>query len=332
VSNNILFANSQCNGIFRSTDSGISWTAIDSGINVECFQNLFAEGDTLYGMTDPPNIFRSTNNGDIWEMIDSALPNTVSQYSLIDISGKNIAVEEPTNPDTALYFLFSSDGGDSWSQPANPDLISGYSWNAIFIKDTTIFFAERNRLYRSRGFSFNWELLPGDTETFWAFASKGNAIFGAAQDEGVFMSTDDGDTWIEESDGLDGILNNRVQSLVVVGNTLYAATDSGTYMADISAFSSVSQTPLIESTSAIIVTPNPAPGTAWLKVNSDANHFEITVSDPLGRVIALPISIEMRDAQEQLIPIDLRESPPGVYFVRVLFSTGEIRTSKFVME
>ncbi len=135
------------NGMFRSTNAGITWTPINSGlgtisrintiaiqpdpVELQLAQELIAvteAGQHAHGATIPvlligvlksggPNLFRSTDLGDSWSEATAGLASTTSEVTSI--------VFDPSDPLVAYAALNSGgvfksvDGGLSWSDANN---------------------------------------------------------------------------------------------------------------------------------------------------------------------------------------------------------------------
>lgn len=62
-----LFAASDVNGIFRSTDYGVSWKSV--GLNYQMIRSMtIIDSTILVGMNDSGKVYISTNNGNSWEL------------------------------------------------------------------------------------------------------------------------------------------------------------------------------------------------------------------------------------------------------------------------
>ena len=107
-----IFAATREGGVFLSTDNGVSWTAVNSGlpkkIDVQC---LAASGTNIFAGTVEHGVFLSTNNGASWTAINSGLPAKSSIFSLA-VSGTNLfAVAGAKQPSVFL----STDNGMNWT-------------------------------------------------------------------------------------------------------------------------------------------------------------------------------------------------------------------------
>lgn len=101
VHDGTLFAGTYDQGIFRSTDSGSSWTAANNGLVGLSVGAIAAMGTLLFSSTDS-GFFRSEDNGDSWVSIGSGIGFITLAFANDTIWG-------------AHYAAFrSTDNGDSW--------------------------------------------------------------------------------------------------------------------------------------------------------------------------------------------------------------------------
>ena len=68
---------SSYDGVFRSMDSGETWTSIDAGLPDGYIGMQLVDGTTLYG-TNSHGIFRLTHGSDSWERIAPIQHNIMS--------------------------------------------------------------------------------------------------------------------------------------------------------------------------------------------------------------------------------------------------------------
>ena len=116
-------------GVFRSPDSGRSWTS--SGMKGECITALAVSPHhpgTLYAGTKPAYLYRSDDGGKSWRELENfrRIPNRWWWFSPADPPGWQayvIAITlSPTDPDLILAgvelgaVVRSEDGGQTWSR------------------------------------------------------------------------------------------------------------------------------------------------------------------------------------------------------------------------
>ena len=143
---------------------------------------------------DPPGVYRTTDGGVTWQRASDGLGENVSIAGL---------VFDPQNAGLA----FAGDGG-------------------VGI------------LYRSRDGGVNWQEVPGFRELLsensaigelYATVERGRTVFYACtRFNGVFRSTNGGNSWQQLNDGLGGEAS-RARELVQFDGQLYVGTHAGLY-------------------------------------------------------------------------------------------------------
>jgi photosystem II stability/assembly factor-like uncharacterized protein len=193
VKGNALFAGTYGGGVFRSTDTGATWSAVNEGLSNTYVLSLAGKGANLFAGTQLGGAFRSIDTNVIWTPSNTGLPANSTVYSL-EISGTDVFA----GTDSGVYR--SADNGTTWNKS---------------------------------NFGLPMVIPPGDTiSTHYfqvnAFAKIGTNLF-AGTDLGVFLSINNGASWSEVDTGLtDPYLLTQgtlgVISLAVCGANLYAGT------------------------------------------------------------------------------------------------------------
>jgi len=120
TSNDHLFAVNRDSGIFRSTNNGTTWTAVNSGITNLDIRALVVNVDgSIYAGGD--GVFRSTNNGSLWISVKTGL-----QYYVYDLAVNSSG------------HLFAASGGSVGSGGVYQSTNSGVNWTNIGLKDTNV--------------------------------------------------------------------------------------------------------------------------------------------------------------------------------------------------
>jgi photosystem II stability/assembly factor-like uncharacterized protein len=358
--------NDTSGSVYRSSNNGMTWMRASSGLpNTEFnkiqFTAVSCSGNNCYLGTDQ-GVYRSTNNGDSWFVSSEGLPPSTAptRPTIYGFTTAGNYVFAAT--DDGVYR--SSDDGSSW-------LLTHY-WRqppayCLLTNNATVFAGTYWGVYRTTDFGDSWvhldtilpeikidamaingnTLFAGDsrstdggntwvpyTNFFWGFNSltvSGGILYGGTG-EGVFLSSDNGDTWVQENDGLPSSPSSppNVTSLVIARNVAFAGTPAGLYYADLTGSLSVNPVPIGPSFS-IQVFPNPLTSSATMHY-SLTQEAEITISifDLLGREVMKPISGELQAAGEHEALTDMRHLAPGIYECR-LNAGGYIRSTKIVL-
>jgi len=178
----ILFAGGD-GGVFRSTDSGTNWTAVNNGLTnkiVDCFAVI---GANLFVATFDGKIYHSIDNGTNWTAVYTVTIKNVQEI-ILAASGTNLFV----GADSSLFL--STNNGASWT-------------------DETIG-------------------LIGPYNFMESLAVSGSSLLAGTDSGGVFRSTDNGTSWTASSNGLKNTIGD--DALAVNGSNLFITTDVGVYL------------------------------------------------------------------------------------------------------
>ena len=108
VSGTNIFAGIYGNGVFRSTDKGLSWTAASAGLPYTSGYTLAISGTNLFAGTAAAGVFLSTDSGMSWTGVNSGLTNTV--VVTLAVSEENI--------------FAGTSGGGVWRRPLSQMIAS----------------------------------------------------------------------------------------------------------------------------------------------------------------------------------------------------------------
>lgn len=244
----IIYMGTVADGIYRSTNGGMTWVAANGGIPSEDYDyvvNLDVSPDNplhVVAALDIGRMYYSTNGGDSWAMV-------------LDLNEAWQDVTFVPTDDSTVWAISdyrlhkSTDGGATWTIPTVTGLpVGGGNWKyalavhptdplKLYVSSTN---ATAGGLYRSTDGGATWEPLPTGLPTdarindIWIDPTTPDTLLIAANRPvfgqpvptgyGVYRSTNGGDSWAPLNDGLDHL---AVQQLSGVGETVYATTTFG---------------------------------------------------------------------------------------------------------
>jgi hypothetical protein len=323
VSGSNIFVGTSGDGMFRSTNNGLSWAPANSGLvglEFPAFaisgSNLYAgsegegvflsvnngtswsalapltnqfvfalavSGSDLYAGVDGGGVFRSTNNGISWTNSTSGMTNT--RVTSLAISGTNLLAG--TFGGAGIYL--STNNGITWTALNNG--LSNTDVQTININPSLpgyIFAGTANGAFYSTNNGASWNAINnGLTDTYiHAFAFSGTTIFAGTDMEGVFRSTNLGASWTAMNQG---ITNTTVWVLTASGSNLYAGTNgSGVFKRPLSELVAVQEitSELPEQYKLSQNYPNPFNPTTNIKFSiAKAGNVNIAVYDVNGRKV-----------------------------------------------
>jgi len=214
-----LFAGVDPGGVFRSSDQGRTWTAVNSGLtgSDRFIVALAASGADLFAATSLRNVYRSTDQGESWTSVSSGLP--LATFRSLTVSSSNLFLG------TVSGVYRSTDRGQNWRQVAlglgNRDV------SAFAVSDNNLYAGTRGAgAFVSANQGDSWtEINSGLTNrTILSLVVSGANLFAGTSGGGVFRSTDQGQNWTAVNSGL---TNLTVGSLAVNGANLIAGTSGG---------------------------------------------------------------------------------------------------------
>jgi photosystem II stability/assembly factor-like uncharacterized protein len=230
-----VYAGTDANGLYRSTNDGLSWSSVKPGpsttsvITLAVFRSGTSGTVSIFAGTGSGGVFRSTDHGANW--MDVRLPTsggTVMSFASIDSMDRTIVLAGMGG--AGVYR--STDNGTTWNA-ANTGLGVPIAINALMsVTDSTgavKVFAGANGpnggIFVSTNNGLTWATSNAGIagNYVYSLATMGTAFFAGTNQGTVYRSVDNGKTWTKASTGITS--GDIVRSLVAVGSTLYATTD-----------------------------------------------------------------------------------------------------------
>ncbi len=202
--------------VYRSDDSGITWTKVKQCYGGE--GDLKSFGTTLFGLTDGGG-YRSVDSGITWIPLNDYFPNVRNQDQFLAISDTNIMYSANANHDAGIYI--SSDTGKTWNYNFGTDFPH---YSIVNTSKDLITFAS-NSLYRSTDDGLSWTEQFNLSQTFSLIASHDQYLF-AGGVGGVYRSSNNGMTW-SDIDTIPGAMSSS--PVWFTNNTLFT-NSSGRFL------------------------------------------------------------------------------------------------------
>jgi len=217
------------NGVFRTVDGGLSWSASSDGMGRLFVKALVihpADPDRLFAATADDGLYRSLDRGGSWAPFGTGLP--------ADLQSLAIARTDPTvlYAGTSWDSLFKSiDGGITWHL-ANAGLPAG---RAVFLIEvdpsdpSTVYAYLWGGLYKSTDGGTTWLQLAMSQviSVLRVDPLQTNVLYAGTRLNGLWKSTNGGNTW---SGPISGLGSGGVRGLAldpVDPGVLYAGTVDG---------------------------------------------------------------------------------------------------------
>jgi photosystem II stability/assembly factor-like uncharacterized protein len=203
--------------LFRSTDSGSTWTPLQPEMPPPCVgASLHAIGTNLFVHDSRRGAFISSDTGKSWSSISAGLPLASYHLNLIGSLGTTLFANADNFMGDYIHKAFrSTDNSASW-QELDPQ--KEFENTTYFIKviNGSVFIGNNGGIFRSNDNGVSWEkVLQSPYQA--SLTAIGRTIL-AGTYKGVFRSDDNGITWILTSKDT----TNPVTGLAALDTALFA--------------------------------------------------------------------------------------------------------------
>jgi photosystem II stability/assembly factor-like uncharacterized protein len=226
-----LYIGTDGGGVFRSTNRGGNWTAINTGLKATYVPAMAIDPTnttTLYASA-AGRVYKSANGGSNWTEINPGLTGTGITALAID----------PVNTMTLYAGTWSGvyksyNGGTNWTK-ISTSLAEGYV-NTLAIDPVTtntIYVGTDDGIFNSTNGGTDWTDISigqavGNVNTLAIDPVTTNKIY-VGTDGGMFKSIDGGTNWTAINTGLTGTYVGAIAIDPVTTNTIYASVDDEVY-------------------------------------------------------------------------------------------------------
>ena len=203
--------------LYRSSNGGASWTQFPrrhplkyNGVN-----SIARAGDTVYVGLGQTGVYRSTDGGQSWIPSSTGIVNSIVE----DVAGLNGAVYA-----TDRYNLTRSiDGGISW-ETIHDGLPGNNSVDRLVVSDGTLYATVgglAGPVYQWQESTATWLQVASDARlgSINTLTIRGETFYAGTYEDGVFGSSDGGETWTDL-----GLHGKNIYALAVRGKEIYAGT------------------------------------------------------------------------------------------------------------
>lgn len=247
-------------GIYRSTDAGANFNLESGTTNYMSMEFKPGDPNTVYAGTSGGSIFRSTNNGQSWSQITSGLPSSTNVgrvelavsadnaeyvYALFAANDNGFyGLYQSTNSGTAFSLRSDSPNLLGWDTDGNDSGGQGWYDLSLSVDPTNV-----NRVtvggvnvWQSTNGGSSWTLVAhwyGGGGADYVHADQHKLTYSptgtlfSGNDGGIYYTTNNGNTWIDISDGLHITQYYRLGTSAQNANlVICGAQDNGTHLTD----------------------------------------------------------------------------------------------------
>ena len=224
-----VYAGTYGSGVFRSDDSGDSWTTVNEGLTDRKVCALLAVNeDTVFTGTAESGIFRTMDGGDTWVEINTGLTNTT--VGGLAVIGNTIYAG------MSERLVYSVNGGESWQPVKFSSIPSEYLISTLSVSEGELYIGAIRFAPQDQGgvvggvFRLDEEnnaldevIVNRDLTGIQCMEIVDTTLYIGTQRDGIFQWEKGADPWAI-SRGLNGYL---ITALSVNGENIYAGTEDG---------------------------------------------------------------------------------------------------------
>lgn len=363
--NGNLYAGLGGGGVYTSQDSGITWTAVNNGIQfggayvfslTEHNDSIYAGGFGEVSFTDNGGASWSLLNLNLWlnsyvyavTVKDSYIFAGVGHDTSNGVYRKHVSGTAwtlmnsglPANIGVNAFAVNGNDlfagtdsgvyvstsNGASWSWMSN-GITQGLAVKALIILNGNIIAGTTNGIFFSSNGGSSWSSAAGLLPNSYvtSFTTDGATVV-AGTHESAFYSGDNGANWIQISNGLGGTMS--FFSLTSLGGYVFAGTGAGIASSNsVFRFAYSDVTAVEENSDAAewTVFPNPFAGEATLRTSVPMKQATLTITNGVGQVVR-----QMSNLSGNTVVLSRNGLESGLYFVR-LQNGGSVVTGRLVV-
>jgi hypothetical protein len=226
VKDSIIFVGSMGNGVYKSTDDGITWTAASTGLyyvsgHYVGVYALAVKGNNIFAGTYNFGVYVSSDNGANW----SAVNNGITDLMITSFTVHDSMIYTGTRNGGGVFR--SADNGANWTAVNNG--ITNTYIRSLAASDSNIYAGTSwwdGRAYRSNDNGANWITINNglcDTDII-ALAVHGNDMFAGTKGMGVYHSNDNGTSWVVANNGMNDFI--AVWAFAFYGSNIIAGVNT----------------------------------------------------------------------------------------------------------
>ncbi len=230
VSGANLFAGTQSNGVYRSSDNGATWTSVNTGLPNPSIVSLSVVGPNVYAGTGGSGLYVTNNNGANWMVAGSGIPLQRGVYT-VSASGPYLLA----GTDAGLYN--STDGGANWTVGGKGFDPPTLSVNSLLALGNTVYAGTISGFYVSTNNGGNWTpantgLANGLALNILSLLQRGGMLYAGTFD-GVYSTSLSNLNWTKLNTGnpsgqpIYGVAGDTNYLFANNPSTVYFSVDGG---------------------------------------------------------------------------------------------------------
>jgi photosystem II stability/assembly factor-like uncharacterized protein len=319
--------------LLRTTDAGESWQPVTTGVpdSAELRSVSFADQNTIYiaGVRTIDEgaafVMKSSDKGATWEVLPDMqfFATGILELAFADaMHGFAAGMKQVAPGDPGALLANTTDGGQTWGiEGRSPDRPT---WAVDAVDTSVAYMASTEMIYRTVTGGMTWEEVPLGhsgiliTDIDFIDSSVGFAVGGTMKGEArVFMTTDAGESWHEQSIAGEGVKMVR-RVMIVDGSLAFAIGNSGGASGSLLKYAvHAGVDEGSDQAAALSIAPNPARESFTVTIADGVRDAELRLHSMNGQLVhrqsiasgSREVTIDTRDLAAGVYVVELRSGP-----------------------
>jgi len=336
----VILGETQNNGVYRSTNKGLSWSSATSGLSGSgsWVAPILSHPDSAgIFYTARQQVFKSIDNATSWTPISTGTSGTIREMAIC----KKHPLSMLASVGSSLYY--SNDGGYNYKLVSSgmPNrTITGVYFHPDSSQVAVVCFSGfgAGKVYKTTNEGFDWINISGDLPDtpvndvliYYPGTSTGNYL--AATDIGVFMSSNYGANWVELANGLPNTVAMHLDFNESSGKIRIGTHGRGTWEINgIITGHSLNNTGIPDKHTLLQNYPNPFNPNTKIEYRIKENGIvTLKVYDILGKKVATLLNKNQSPGNYELTFFG-EDYPSGLYIYSLFFNGIKVDSRKMIL-
>jgi len=324
----------QTDGLFMSLDSGKSWSPRVDGMLLGTSTYTLAQKDSYLIAGTDDGVYLSTNDGELWYKPSADLNKKVISCLAVNSSNMIFAGILGESVKSGLGVFATTNYGANWIEVNNGLPPQTTIFSMVFLNNILFGTSTDGRVFKSVNNAGLWTPSDSGISFFYnevhAINKFGNNLL-IGCDDGIFLSTNQGDYWILQNIGLRFGTQIEKNALIQSGDYVFVAANNGVYRKPVGQVSVQNISNVVSDKYKLEQNyPNPFNPVTKIRFEIPKSSFvNLVIYNASGREVATLVNQKLNSGIYEKT-FDASSLTSGVYFYRIT-SESFMETKKMLL-